>query len=257
MSLRVIHTFKKVDLIAAEDTRKTQILLQHFNIKKPLLSYYDYNKKYSAENIIKRLSAGQQVALVSDAGTPGIADPGYFLIKQALENNIQVIPLPGPSAVITALSAAGLATDKFVFEGYLPRKENELKKYLNSIKPESRTLVFYEAPHRLVTSLKNIYDLLGKRNICIARELTKKFEEIFRGSTKQALEHFKNIAPRGEFTLIISGNKETTTNIEELKPLMLDLIRAGLAKKETAKILSAHFKLSKNELYNKLLEWNK
>ncbi|MFC1516928.1 16S rRNA (cytidine(1402)-2'-O)-methyltransferase [Candidatus Margulisiibacteriota bacterium] len=258
ISLRLQKTLGSVDIIFAEDTNTTKILLEHLKIKKPLSSYHDHNKERSAQKILEALLSGKDVALTSDAGTPGIADPGYFVVQKALKEKIQIVPIPGPSAIITALSASGLPTDKFSFEGFLPRKDKELSEYLTSIKQEKRTLVFYESPHRLLNSLEKFFQIFGDRQICIARELTKKFEEFYRGKLAGALDKFKKIDPRGEFTLILQGSPEVSAdNIDDLKGLMLDLAKAGLSKKDTAKILSSHFDLSKNELYEKLLEWEK
>lgn len=256
ITFRVVDTLKAVNFIIAEDTRTTQKLLNHYQIKKEILSYHDFNKNIAAEKIVSKLEKGEQAALVSDAGTPGISDPGYYLINQALQKNIKVAPLPGASAITTALSISGLPTDKFTFAGFPPRKEQELKKYLTSLKKEKKTLIFYEAPHRLLQTLDIMHNIFGNRQICIARELTKLYEDILRDTLENIIKHFKNIRPQGEFTIIIAGNNnEISNNIEDLKSLMLNLAKAGISKKDISKILSAHFKLSKNKIYEQLLAW--
>jgi len=204
ITLRAIDTLKSVDLIACEDTRHTKILLNHYNIKRPLVSYFEHNKIKRSKEIIALLKEGKDVALVSDAGTPGISDPGYRIIKDAIDSDINVVAIPGANAAITALSASGMPTDKFVFEGFLPNKRTARKKRLLSLKTETRTIIIYESPHRLLASLEDIKETLGDIELVVSREITKKFEEIKRGKTADLIEHFSTNKPRGEFVLLFN-----------------------------------------------------
>ncbi len=202
ITLRALRVLREVDLIAAEDTRRTLRLLNHYNIKKPLISYHEHNKLARIPEILKILEE-KDVALVSDAGVPGVSDPGRELVAAALEAGFKVVPIPGPSAIPTALSVSGLPADQFLFLGYLPRKRSERRKLLSSVAEEERTLVAFEAPHRLRESLSDILEVLGDREIAVCRELTKLHEEIFRGKVSEALERFRE--PLGEFTLVLAG----------------------------------------------------
>lgn len=201
MTLRAIDILKSVDLIAAEDTRHTKILTAHYDIKTPLTSYFEHNRVTKGDYLVKALKEGKNIALVSDAGTPGISDPGAHIIKLAIENDIKVEQIPGPTAMISALVLSGLPTDRFIFEGFLSSKpgtrKNRLKEFLN----EKRTIVLYESPHRLVKTLRDIYDVFGDIQVACLRELTKKFEEIRRQSASQLIEHFTNTKPLGEFVI--------------------------------------------------------
>jgi len=212
ITLRVLKILKKVNLIAAEDTRHTKKLLNHYQINTKVTSYYEYNKLKKAPYLVEILKNGQDIALVSDAGMPGISDPGYELVNLVLKNNIKIIPVPGVSALITALVISGLPTDKFVFEGFLPRKIKERKRYFKSIESEDRTIIFYEAPHRLKKTLKDMLEILGDRKIVIARELTKKFEEIIRGRLSQVLTEISTKEIKGEITLVIQGGIKKKEN---------------------------------------------
>jgi 16S rRNA (cytidine1402-2'-O)-methyltransferase len=204
ITYRAVKVLTSVDLVAAEDTRKTKILLDHYNINKPMMSYYSYNEKARAPQLIEKLLSGQSIALVSDAGTPGISDPAFYIVQQALENGIRIIPIPGPAALITALIASGLPTDRFVFEGFLPLKKGRKTK-LESLKSEFRTMIIYESPHRIIKTLADIQTYLGSRNVAVARELTKKFEEIVRGDIQFVLSEIGKKQPRGEYVVIIEG----------------------------------------------------
>ena len=204
ITLRALRMLKEVGLIAAEDTRKTRILLDHFEIRTPLTSYFEHNKLRKLESILAALQT-QDVALVSEAGMPGLSDPGYELIHEALAHGAAVIVVPGPTAAISALVASGLPTDQFVFVGFLPRKQGERKTLLMDLATERRTLVAYEAPHRVLDSLQDVLAILGERAIAVARELTKLHEETFRGAVSAAITHFSAHEPRGEFTLVIGG----------------------------------------------------
>ena len=204
ITYRAVKVLTSVDLIAAEDTRKTKILLDHYHISKPMMSYYSYNEQARAPQLIEKLLAGQTIALVSDAGTPGISDPAFHIVQQALENGISIIPIPGPAAFIAALVASGLPTDRFVFEGFLPLKKGRKTKF-ELLKSENRTIIIYESPHRIIKTLTDIQTALGNRHVVIARELTKKFEEIVRGAVSSVLTELTKKSPRGEYVVIIEG----------------------------------------------------
>lgn len=204
ITLRALRVLREVALIAAEDTRTTRVLLQHYDIHTSLISYHEHNKLTRLETIYQTLATGD-VALVSDAGTPGISDPGYELIGLAIERGVRVEPLPGATAIIPALVGSGLPTDGFVYLGFLPRKDRALRDFLAAAADERRTLVAYESPNRLLDTLAALQDVLGERQICVARELSKKFEEFQRGTVGEVLEHFRQQPPRGEIVLVIAG----------------------------------------------------
>jgi 16S rRNA (cytidine1402-2'-O)-methyltransferase len=204
---RAIKILGGVDLIAAEDTRKTIILLNHYNIKKDLTSYHAFNEAKRTPELIDKLKRGQSIAIVSDAGTPGISDPAYRLVKTAIEEKINIIPIPGATAFVCAVTASGLPTDSFVFEGFLPHKKGRKTK-LGELSKETRTIILYESPHRLLKTLNELLNSLGERKIVVARELTKKFEEIYHGTISEAINHFSAKPIKGEFVLIISGKIE-------------------------------------------------
>jgi len=206
ITLRALETLKSVDLIAAEDTRHTRKLLTHYNIHTPLTSYFEHNKFVKGPYLIAQLKQGKDIALVTDSGTPGISDPGYRLIEQAIQNDIALTAIPGPAALIDALILSGFPTDRFIFEGYLPLKAGVRKRRLKEVWGEKRTVIFYESPHRIIKALKDILQILGNRDMVIVRELTKKFEEIKRGKAENILEHFESHKPRGEFVIVIRGH---------------------------------------------------
>ncbi|EQB62477.1 MAG: hypothetical protein RBG1_1C00001G0056 [candidate division Zixibacteria bacterium RBG-1] len=208
ITLRAIETLKQVDLIAAEDTRHSGILLKNYSITTPLTSYHDFNKQKKGPELIQQILSGRSVALVSDAGTPGISDPGYLLIKLAIENQIQIVPIPGPAAFISALVVSGLPTDKFSFEGFLPNKPQKRRRRLEELAQEKRTLIFYESPYRLLKFLEEVRQILGDRRICVARELTKKFEEIKRGAVSEVLGYFQQGKVKGELIIVVEGKKD-------------------------------------------------
>jgi len=248
ISLRALRILKEVKIIAAEDTRKTSRLLTHYQIMTPMTSYYEHNKLAKLNRMLNYLEEGD-MALVSEAGMPGISDPGYELIVAAIEHDIPVVPVPGASAVTTALAVSGLATDRFTFLGFLPNKSTGRRHLLESVIAEKGTLLLLEAPHRLQDSLQDILTVLGDRRIAVCRELTKMHEEIYRGTVSQALTHFN--APKGEFTLVIEGNKmespqELTTEIAQK---LNDLRKSGVTAKEAIAAVAAETGLSKRELY--------
>jgi len=205
ITLRALRILKEVDIIAAEDTRHTGLLLRHFGIQKPLTSYFEGNELRKKEFILSRLRQGDRIALVSDAGTPGISDPGFRLIRMAVANQIPIVPIPGPSAVIAALSVSGLPTDAFLFKGFLPHKSKKRTDLLKQLEETKETLIFYESPHRLSETLKDILDILGDREIVLTRELTKIYEEISRGKISEVQNQIAERKLKGETTLVISG----------------------------------------------------
>ena len=249
ISLRALRVLGEVKLIAAEDTRKTRKLLSAYKIKTPLTSYHEHNKKSKLPYLLERLER-EDIALVSEAGMPGISDPGYNLVLAAIEKNIRVVAIPGPSVLPVALAVSGLPTDKFVYLGFLPRRKGERKRLIESVEKEPCTLIVFEAPHRVQESLKDILDVLGDRRVAVCRELTKVYEEVFRGTLSQAIAHFKQ--PKGEFTLVVAGYSAKKTEgeidnsiIEELKKLR----RKGLSAKEAVAQLAGASHISKKALY--------
>jgi 16S rRNA (cytidine1402-2'-O)-methyltransferase len=209
ITYRAVKILSSVDLIAAEDTRTTKILLDHYSLRKPMISYFSYNEHIRAPQLIEKLKAGQSIALVSDAGTPGISDPAFHIVQQAIAAGIPLIPIPGASAFLSALIVSGLPIDRFVFEGFLPLKKGRKTKF-ECLKTESRTIVLYESPHRIIRTLKDIQLYLGNRNIVVARELTKKFEEITRGPVETVLALISGKQPRGEYVILIEGSSDNT-----------------------------------------------
>ncbi len=262
ITLRALKILKKVKLIAAEDTRHTKKLLNHLQINTKVSSYYEYNKFKKAPHLVEILKNGQDIALVSDAGMPGISDPGYVLVNLALKNNIKIIPVPGVSALITALVVSGLPTDKFVFEGFLPRKIKERKRYFKSIENEGRTIIFYETPHRLKRALKDMLEIWGERKIVIARELTKMYEEVIRGKLSQVLTEISTKEMKGEITLIVQGGIKKKGNdtidflIKEciIEKYLNKLKNQGYSNKDIIKIAQEKLNIPKNLIYKKLLE---
>jgi 16S rRNA (cytidine1402-2'-O)-methyltransferase len=231
ISPRAIRILREVILIAAEDTRHTGTLLKHFDIKTQSTSYFEHNKLSKLDFILEKLSQGD-VALVSDAGTPAINDPGYELVKAALASGWDVRPVPGPSAPIAALTASGLPTDSFLYLGYLPHKASDRRKSIGQVSNLTYTLIFFESPHRIVESLQDILSTLGDRRICVAREMTKMFEEYWRGNVSGALEYFSSQPARGEFTLVIEGKKKDE-NEKWAEEELLKAIQKGLTAHET------------------------
>lgn len=259
ITFRAVRTLREVDLIAAEDTRRTRILLNRYNIKTPLTSYYEHNKLIKGKQLVSRLETGQNLALVSDAGTPGISDPGYYLIKLALESSIPVIPIPGVSAAITALSISGFPTDSFIFEGFLPSKTNARKKLIERVEEEKRTLIFYESPNRLRAALQGILEICGDREVVVARELTKVFEEVIRGRITDVLSRLKGRKIKGEITLLVSGKRDRENRCDIS---ILDLLRASqeqydLPMKDLIKMISEEKGISKREVYQESLKLKK
>ncbi len=209
MTYRAVKVLSNVDLIAAEDTRTTKVLLDRYQISRPMVSYFSYNEKQRTPQLIQHLLGGKSIALVSDAGTPGISDPAHRIVAAAVENSIPIIPIPGASAFLPALIVSGLPIEHFVFEGFLPIKKGRKTK-IEALKSESRTIVLYESPHRVLKTLKEIHAAWGSRHVVVARELTKKFEEITRGPIASVLKTLSSKAPRGEYVLVVSGKMDAT-----------------------------------------------
>jgi len=252
MTFRAVRILQAVDMIAAEDTRHTGRLLQHFQVKTPQVSYHEHNSHSRIPELLEHLQYGKAIALVSDAGMPGISDPGYELIKACIDNGITVVPIPGASAVITALSAAGLPTDRFIFDGFLPAKSQQRQKYLESLQGESRTLVFYESPHRLRDTLADLGTVLGSdRSLVIARELTKLYEEFWRGTIEDAIADYTQREPQGEYTLLVAGNPPSQIQLTEteLKAELLQLMHQGISRSQASRQLAKDTSLSRRYLY--------
>lgn len=216
MTPRVVETLRAVDVIAAEDTRNSIRLLNHFDIHTPMTSYHEYNKVEKARNLVDKLLAGQNMALITDAGTPAISDPGEVLVKLCQENSVPVTSLPGPAACITALTLSGLPTRRFCFEGFLPSEKKERREVLEELVQESRTIILYEAPHHLVRTLEELYETLGDRDVTLCRELTKKFESVMPTTLDKALEYYKDQEPKGEYVLVIRGRSREDKRREEI-----------------------------------------
>lgn len=259
ISYRVIKTLKEVDLIAAEDTRHTLKLLNHFEIKNKLVSYHEHNKISSGPQLIKDLESGLSIALVSDAGMPGISDPGEDLVKLCIEASIDIVALPGPSAVITALAASGLSTRRFFFEGFLDRQKKQRRERLEELKYMTETIIFYESPHRLKDTLKDMEAILGNRSIVIARELTKKYEEYFRGNIEDGLKYFQEKTIKGEFVLLLEGGekKESAPIQMSIEEHLLYYIEEGNSKKDAIKIVAKERQIPKREVYDVAIEIKK
>jgi 16S rRNA (cytidine1402-2'-O)-methyltransferase len=252
MTFRAVRILQSVDVIAAEDTRHTGKLLQHFQIKTPQLSYHQHNRNERLPELLSQLSQGKAIALVTDAGIPGISDPGYELVKACVEAGISVVPIPGATAGITALSAAGLPTDRFVFEGFLPASGQDREKRLESLPAESRTLVFYESPHRLRETLQDLGECLeANRPIVLARELTKMHEEFWRGTIEEAIAHYTQVEPKGEFTLVVAGAELETPVLSEdaLKSELLQIMAQGVSRSQASRQLAQMTKLPRRQLY--------
>jgi 16S rRNA (cytidine1402-2'-O)-methyltransferase len=253
MTFRAIRTLQSVDVIAAEDTRHTGKLLQHFEIKTPQVSYHEHNRRERLPELLSQLNQGKAIALVTDAGMPGISDPGYELVKACIEAGIQVVPIPGATAGITALSAAGLPTDRFVFEGFLPEKGKERQKRLESLQAQVRTLILYESPHNLRVTLRDLANCLGnERRIVLARELTKLYEEFWRGTISEAIAHYTQVEPKGEFTLVVAGvsiEDRPVLSDEELKVELQQIMAQGVSRSQASRQLAQLTQLPRRRLY--------
>jgi 16S rRNA (cytidine1402-2'-O)-methyltransferase len=255
ITLRAVKILKEVDVIAAEDTRHSSKLLTHYGISKPLISYWGEKEKVKSIEILERLHAGKSVALISDAGTPGISDPGAVLIKRALEEGMSVVSIPGASALIAALSISGLSTEEFTFIGFLPARKSQRQKVLEELSLEPRTLVFYEAPHRILEAMSDMKEIFGERKAAVVKEISKIHEEILRGSISEILNKLERSTIAGEYVIVVERRAEETRlttgdAISEVSALM----KKGLGRKEAVKKVAEAYGLSRKELYDKSLE---
>ena len=250
ITFRAVRVLKEVDLIAAEDTRHTQVLLNHYDIRTAVTSYHEHNERAKARELVEQLRQGRSIALLSDAGTPMISDPGYRLVVEAIRAGVQVIPLPGPSAVTAALSAAGLPTDRFGFEGFLPAKKSERRSALEALKKDTKTLIFYEAPHRLKETLADMAEIFGDREVAIGREISKVHEEFLRGALRGILATVEQQTVRGEITLVVQGATSGAPVTEEgVISEIRQLAENGMRVKEISELVGAHHGISKREVY--------
>ena len=257
ITLRALETLQEADFIAAEDTRQTLKLLNHFEIKKSLISYHKFNEQVKSDKIIELLMDGKNVALVSDAGTPGISDPGSVIVQRCIEQMIDFEVLPGATAITTALVYSGLDTTKFIFRGFLPRENKDRKVVTDELMQSQETLIFYEAPHRLMDTLQFLLETFGDRKIAVCRELTKIYEEIYRGSISEALQHFEEKKPRGEFVLVLEGKRLEDIKEEQreawinlsIEEHILKYINDGINKKDAIKLVAKERELPKSEVY--------
>lgn len=254
ITLRALRILKEVHVIAAEDTRHSMKLLTHYGISKPMISYWGEKEKVRAEDILERLRSGQSVALISDAGTPGISDPGTVVIKKAIEQNIQVLAIPGPSAFVAALSLSGLNTDEFSFIGFLPSGKTRRQKTLTDLSLESRTLIFYEAPHRIIDTLIDMEQVFRARRAVLIKEITKIHEEVIRGSISEILEALRETRIAGEYVIVLEGRSdEKEVTAEDALLEISSLMKKGVRRKDAVKRIAEAYGLSKKELYDKSL----
>ncbi len=255
ITLRALRVLREVNVIAAEDTRHTRRLLDRYDIHTPLTSYHEHNERTKAAALVRRLEAGEDIALVSDAGTPAISDPGYHLIRAAAEKGVHVTPVPGVSAATAALSASGLAADRFVFQGFLPAKLSRRRALLRQLQDDDRTIVFYEAPHRIQESLADMHEILGDRAAVVGRELTKVHEELLRGTLSQLRGEVEERKPRGEFAIVVEGRGDAPEVSETaLRGEIGRLLQAGRKVNDVAKLMAQSYPLVKRDIYKLVLE---
>lgn len=258
MTFRAINTLKTVDLIAAEDTRHTGKLLQHYDIVTPQISYHEHNRKQREPELIQQLEKGTSIALVTDAGMPGISDPGYDLVKVCVGAEITVVPIPGVTAAITALAVSGLPTNRFVFEGFVPVKGKARQDRLSALQQETRTIVLYESPHKLKQTLQDLAQYLGRdRAVMLGRELTKFYEDFQYTTLEEALGFYSKQVPKGEYTLVIAGKEETAEmnlSVEEIRTELKQLLAQGVTRSQASRQLAAITSLSRQEIYQLSLD---
>ena len=255
ITLRALEVLRSVDLIAAEDTRVTRNLLAHYDIHTPTTPYHQHSLGRKAEMLIEMLKSGRNIALVSDAGTPGISDPGHEIIARAIAEDIPIVAIPGPNAIVTALVISGLPTRRFAFEGFPPRRSGERKTYFTSLANEQRTMVFYESPHRLLSTLRDMLAVWGDRQMAVIREATKVFEEVYRGTISPAIERFTEVTPRGEFTLVVSGStvEAERTSAEQMEVALRKLVAEGFTERDAVHAVSSMCSLPRKEVYQTML----
>jgi 16S rRNA (cytidine1402-2'-O)-methyltransferase len=255
ITLRALRILKEVDLIAAEDTRHTQVLLRHYQIRTALTSYHEHNERQKAKSLVEQLVRGVNIALVADAGTPTIADPGYRIVVEAAKAGVKIVAAPGACALTAVLSASGLPTDRFVFEGFLPQRQKQRQARLQALRDEARTMVFYEAPHRLKDSLLDMAEILGNREMVLGREVTKLHEEFVRGRAHEVIETITQDSIRGEFVIVIAGASSDARVSEDLLGAEIDKLKAGgMRIKEIAEVLGEKFAVAKREVYRMALQ---
>lgn len=258
ISFRAVSTLKEVDLIAAEDTRTTSKLLSHYNIETPLSSYHKHNISTKTDKLVNELLAGKNIAIVSDAGTPGISDPGSELIKACIANSIAVTGVPGANAMLNALVISGLPTYRFVFEGFLPRQAGNRRKLLEQLKMETRTICFYESPYRLLSALRDIHDIFGNRKSAVVREATKMFEEVIRGELCEIIDIFQEKTPKGEFVIIIEGMQDkdasATNDISNAEEILISYLNSGCSERDAVKNTASDLLISKRSVYQYMLK---
>lgn len=262
ITFRTLKTLREVDLIAAEDTRHSIRLLNYFEIKKPLTSYHEHNKMEKGPLLIDKMISGEDIALVTDAGMPAISDPGEELVRLSIDAGIEIVALPGPTAFVLALVVSGFSTRRFIYEGFLSQNKKARREELKKFEFDTRTTIIYESPHRLRELLKDIREVLGNRDLSISRELTKKFEEIFRGDTEECIEKFTEEVPRGEFIVVLRGVSEEEVDSKtrekwidlSIREHLEESIKAGMTKKEAIKAVSKARSLPKNEVYQEALD---
>lgn len=262
ITYRVVRTLNEVDLIGAEDTRNSIKLLNHFDIKTPMTSYHEFNKYDKAKQLVEMMKEGKNIAIITDAGTPGISDPGEEVVRQCFEAGIQVTSLPGPAACITALTMSGQKTRRFCFEAFLPKDKKEKVAVLEELKNETRTIIIYEAPHRLARTLKELRETLGNRQLTLCRELTKKYEEADKTTIDQAIEKYNEKEPRGEYVLVIEGKSQEEIQEENkqkwesmtIEEHMEYYISQGNDKKSAMKLVAKDIGVSKRDIYNQLIK---
>lgn len=262
ITFRVLRTLKEVDLIAAEDTRNSIKLLNHFEIKTPMTSYHEYNKIEKAYKLVEKLQEGKNIALITDAGTPGISDPGEELVRICYENGIEVTSLPGPAACITALTMSGLPTRRFAFEAFLPRDKKERARVLEELAQESRTMIVYEAPHHLLKTLKELYEVLGNRELTVCKELTKRYENTTKTTFEDVIRFYEDNEPKGEYVLVIPGKTFETKEQEareaweslSIEEHMVHYEASGMERKEAMKQVAKDRGISKRDVYQALLK---
>jgi 16S rRNA (cytidine1402-2'-O)-methyltransferase len=253
ITLRALRILKEVDVIAAEDTRHSLKLLNHYSISRPLISYWGEKEKVKAEETLRLLNSGQNIALITDAGTPGISDPGNVLIRKAIEEGIRVVSVPGPTAAIAALSISGFSTDVFLFRGFLPVKHTQRLKELKELSLECRTIVLYEAPHRILETLTDIHYVFGDRRVAVVKEITKFYEETFRGPISVVLQLIQTSKIAGEYVIVLEGRPEEKREAGDALVEIKALIKKGLSRKEAVKRIAGEYGISKKELYDRSL----